>query len=360
MKSDKNNLLFFGELTPKSIHGASISNSINIEMLSTKFNIYEVEEVYDFTLHNIFSLNKIFSFFKLFLSFLFISIKKSYEFYYGVVYLSSFGMIKNITTGIVFKLTNPNGKIILHFHRSDFDIFYKKKINRILFYILNILVNKYIVLSEIQKKQLLKYNITNISVLYNTIENEINFNDLEYSKVSNNIMRITFISNLIKEKGIIELIKAIKILNLKYNNFYKLEIFGNKTNEILNEQINTLLLNDLNIKIHNPITGNEKFNKIFNSDILILPSYNEGLPLTLLECIYLDKPIIISNVGYISEVLGEDYPLYCKPKCVDSIVNKLQFFTDEYFKPVKHLNTKKNYFNYSREEHKISIQKIFN
>jgi glycosyltransferase involved in cell wall biosynthesis len=360
LKNNKNNLLFFGELTPKSIHGASISNSINIGMLSTKFNIYAVEEVYDFKLHNIFSLNKIFLFLKIFLSFLIISIRESYKFYYGVVYLSSFGMIKNIATVIIFRLTNPKGKIILHFHRSDFDIFYKKRLNRILFYILNILVDKYIVLSEIQKKQLQNYNFTNLSVLYNTIENEINLNDLEHIKVSNNTMRITFISNLIKEKGIIELIEAIKILNLKYNNFYKLDIFGNKTNEILNEQINTLLLNDSNIRIHNPITGIDKFNKIFNSDILILPSYNEGLPLTLLECIYLDKPIIISNVGYISEVLGEDYPLYCKPRCVDSIINKIQYFTDEYFKPSNHLDTKKNYSNYSREEHKISIQKIFN
>lgn len=358
--TQKDNLLFFGELSPKTIHGVSISNSINLDMLSEILNIYTIEEVYDFRLHNTFSLYKIFLFFIKLPQLLFYSLKRSYKYFYGVIYLSTFGIIKNILTVLIFKIFNPKGYVFLHFHRSDFDFFYKNKINRILFNILNNLVYNFIVLSDSQEKQINKYNITKISVLFNTIENEINLNDLNYLPNNENVLRITFIGNLIKEKGIIELIKAVKILNKKEKNFYKLDIYGNKTNNDINLEIDSLLFNESNMTLHSPIFNNNKFDKIYNSDLLILPSYNEGLPLTLLECLYLNKPIIITNVGYISEVLGDEYPLYCKPRSVDSIIKAVENYTNVYFKKPVDLDTKKHYFKFSRSQHKINILNIFN
>lgn len=357
---NKDNLIFFGELPSRTIHGASISNAINLEMLSEILNIYSIEEEYIFKSHNSFSFNKIYLFLKTFFIFFKTCINNSFKFYYGVIYLSTFGIIKNILCVFVFKLTNPNGKVILHFHRSDFDSFYNKILNKTLFLALNSLTHNYILLSDNQKKQFNKYNINNTSVLYNTIECEIDTKNLkEYSK-NKNIIRILFISNLIREKGIIELINAIKILNNDYKNIYQLEIFGNNTNEKLDIELNTLLHNESNIVINEPISKIDKFNKIFNSDILILPSYNEGLPLTLLECIYLNKPIIISNVGYISEVLGDDYPLYCIPKSVESIIINIQKFTELYFKREINLNINKYYYFFSRDQHKIKLHNIFN
>ncbi|RPI76342.1 MAG: glycosyltransferase, partial [Desulfobacteraceae bacterium] len=42
-------------------------------------------------------------------------------------------------------------------------------------------------------------------------------------------------------------------------------------------------------------------------DLLIMPSLREGLPLTLLEAMYLKVPVIASNVGGIKEVLTNDH-----------------------------------------------------
>jgi glycosyltransferase involved in cell wall biosynthesis len=118
-------------------------------------------------------------------------------------------------------------------------------------------------------------------------------------------------------------------------------------------------MGDLNISLNGPIMGLDKFNKIFNADVVILPSYNEGLPLVLLESIYIGKPIIISKVGYIEEVLGVDYELYCEPRSVDSLV--LAF---ERFLKIDNQNITTNFIGlwnkrFSHSLHKKKLHEIF-
>jgi glycosyltransferase involved in cell wall biosynthesis len=96
-----------------------------------------------------------------------------------------------------------------------------------------------------------------------------------------------------------------------------------------------------------------------SSDLIILPSYNEGIPLILLEAIFLGKAIIISNVGYINEVLGIDYPLFCYPGDVNSISS-----TIEKAIPFVKNNTFSNtlsalYAPFSFHNHKINLLKVF-
>jgi glycosyltransferase involved in cell wall biosynthesis len=90
-----------------------------------------------------------------------------------------------------------------------------------------------------------------------------------------------------------------------------------------------------------------------------LPSYNEGLPLVLLESIYLGKPIIISKVGYIEEVLGVDYELYCEPQSVDSLI-----LTFERFVKIDNQNIATNFVDlwnkhFSHSLHKKKLHEIF-
>ena len=42
-----NKILFFGELAPNIIHGISLANRLNVDLLSDKFNINIVEEKND-------------------------------------------------------------------------------------------------------------------------------------------------------------------------------------------------------------------------------------------------------------------------------------------------------------------------
>ena len=144
MKDNKKKILFFGELPPLTVHGVSISNEINLKMLEEEYNVTVVCELYSLRNHNSGYLTKFYLFIKSYLIFIKKNFQNKYDFYYGVIYLSTLGILKNILVIFIFKLLNRNSKIVLHFHRSDFNIFIKKKVNKILFDFLNIYINKYI------------------------------------------------------------------------------------------------------------------------------------------------------------------------------------------------------------------------
>jgi glycosyltransferase involved in cell wall biosynthesis len=115
------------------------------------------------------------------------------------------------------------------------------------------------------------------------------------------------------------------------------------------------------IILNGPIYNEQKMSLIKNAKFTILPSYNEGVPLTLLESISVGTPMIITNVGYVKEVLGDNYPLYCKAKDINSIIscfnsfekidNKLEF-KSYLFQIYKN--------NFSHKFHQDQLLKIFN
>ena len=47
-------------------------------------------------------------------------------------------------------------------------------------------------------------------------------------------------------------------------------------------------------------------------DCLILPSFNEGLPLVLIECLSIGIPFITTKVGAIEDLLIKNYPYVCE------------------------------------------------
>ncbi|MGG4036977.1 glycosyltransferase family 4 protein [Heyndrickxia ginsengihumi] len=117
---------------------------------------------------------------------------------------------------------------------------------------------------------------------------------------------ILFLAVLIKRKGILDLINSSALIIdelKKFNKEVKFTIAGD--GELLNESID--LVTQLGLKENFYFLGwvdnKKKAELLRKADLFILPSYNEGLPLSIIEAMSYGVPIISTNVGSINEAV---------------------------------------------------------
>jgi glycosyltransferase involved in cell wall biosynthesis len=351
-------LLFTGELPPNSINGISYSNKINLDILKQIFQIYIIEDQVNLADHKKFTIKKVYKNLQTFIKILKSSIIHNFKYFYLVLPTSTLGILKTILFIIIFKTFNYNSKIVLHLHRGDLSKFIKKSsINSILLNICFKFSYKFITLSEIDKKYLIqcfpkyKYIFTNLTNA--TLQNlRIDFNK-NYNDIQTNFI---YVSNYIEEKGILDLLDTFKLCG----NDFKLSCYGNFTDNKLKEKI--LTYSSDNIFINGPIYDDIKFIKIRESDCLILPSYNEGMPLILIESMSVGTPFITTSVGFINEMIYEGYPFIYENTKPTSLFEMVQKFAQQNFDDYSELSKKLlNYYkeNYSLNVHEIKLKKIF-
>tara|TARA_Y100000739_G_C20588962_1_gene456871 strand:- start:333 stop:1469 length:1137 start_codon:yes stop_codon:yes gene_type:complete len=115
-------------------------------------------------------------------------------------------------------------------------------------------------------------------------------------------IKILFPSRILKEKGILELIKACHLLK-KENYDYTLFIAGDiqyiKDKKLLNDF--RKLLQGLSVEILGEVSNMKSIYK--DMDLVILPSWREGLSKALLEAASMQKGIITTNTPGCSDIV---------------------------------------------------------
>ena len=124
----------------------------------------------------------------------------------------------------------------------------------------------------------------------------INLNNYNYNSNKFYSNKFIYIGRLLKDKGIIELIEAIKIISLNNKNKIKFVFVGNFDEDnpsSINKNDFMKFINNYNIEYH-PFSENiiDFYNQ---SDALILPSYREGTPRVVLEAMALGVNVLTSN-----------------------------------------------------------------
>lgn len=197
-----------------------------------------------------------------------------------------------------------NKKLIIHMHGAEFHEFYRVSPGFLKKRIVNLLKKSDMVLAlgNQWKNRILDIEpSTNVKVLKNAVDIP-----LITEKVSNtNTIQILFLAVLIKRKGIIDLVYAADILvnklSDKWNLVFNIGGSGSEESEV-KELVKKLGLNE-NFKFYGWIGNAEKSDLLSKSDIFVLPSYNEGLPMSILEAMSYGLPIISTKVGSIDEAV---------------------------------------------------------
>ena len=138
------------------------------------------------------------------------------------------------------------------------------------------------------------------------VGNPVELNPMLSTQNNSGILNLLFLGMICDNKGIFDLIHY-----LRNNKYFRLDLIKLKIGG--NNQIDKLqkLLIDQNLNAHIHFCGwvkdDYKDQLLSECDLFILPSYFEGLPVSILEAMAYTKPIIATKVGGIPSVVKEGF-----------------------------------------------------
>ena len=147
-----------------------------------------------------------------------------------------------------------------------------------------------------------KFNPQNVS------KNRDILNGLK-ERLAPDVKIIGFVGRLVKDKGLVELLDAWKILSEKNNKIHLLLIGPKEERDSLPEECISYARDCKSISILGLIKEIESYYSIM--DIFILPSYREGFPTVILEASAMELPVICSSkTGCIDSILENETGLF--------------------------------------------------
>lgn len=144
-------------------------------------------------------------------------------------------------------------------------------------------------------------------------------------KKTNKKFTFLLISRLIHDKGILEYIDAIKLLKEKGVEA-DFQILGNKDTEHKRGISEELISDWIDNNIVEYLGSTDDVRPFINqADCVVLPSYREGTPRSLLEAASSAKPIVATNVAGCTNVVKDNVNgLLCKVKDAKDLADKLE------------------------------------
>jgi glycosyltransferase involved in cell wall biosynthesis len=170
-----------------------------------------------------------------------------------------------------------------------------------------------------------------------TIHNSIDVENFKPINIDLNEKQLLYFGTIIRKKGVLELAKAFNLL-VKEQPEVNLLLIGKDIVDIF-DKVSTLELfyNILSKQakaqvIHIPeVPYHEIKTYIAQAHIVVLPSFAEAFPMTWLETLALEKPLVSSNIGWATELMIDGVTGYTvDPKNHQEFASKLlELLNDE-------------------------------
>lgn len=173
--------------------------------------------------------------------------------------------------------------------------------------------------------------------------------------------RIAYMSNLMEEKGILDVLDALIILDdtMNFHALFAGEIEDN-IKELVLSKIGALK-NKAEYMGH--IEKEEKFNMLYASNIFILPTYYsmEGQPIALLEGLAAGNILITTRHAGIPDIINESHGYFVQKKSPQDIADALQIINKDLIGNLKKFSNNNTCYalsSFSEEKFVNKIEKI--
>jgi len=167
--------------------------------------------------------------------------------------------------------------------------------------------------------------LSNVTV----IENPVRPLPIRRTGHDDGTLRLLYLGAVARTKGIFELLDALADHKEELMGRVHLDIGGCGIDDNrMYEFIDRYGLAPL-VTTHGWVTGEAKLRLLGNNNILVLPSYSEGLPIALLEAMAAGMPVIVTPVGGIPEMITDGLNgIFVAPKDKESIFRAIMHFID--------------------------------
>jgi exopolysaccharide biosynthesis WecB/TagA/CpsF family protein len=209
--------------------------------------------------------------------------------------------------GIMMLAVKPfKTRTVLHLHAAEIIPMYQRisGLNRFLVRRVFMMADRIIVLGDVWRQWLIGtvgIPANRIDIVHNGVPD---FSGQRVERPVDAPVRLLFLANLHPRKGLGDLLPALASLS-GLQTAWRLRVAGGGDDARLREQAQQLGIDD-RVTFLGWIDHAQAQTELGQADIVALPSYEEGLPLVILEALAAGVPVVTTPVGAIGEVLTHD------------------------------------------------------
>jgi glycosyltransferase involved in cell wall biosynthesis len=161
-----------------------------------------------------------------------------------------------------------------------------------------------------------------VTVVYNAVAVP---EENQYNSASKNML---FLGVVGQRKGVYDLLQAVKQIDSKLPADVKRFIYGPDFEKKVEVAIAEQNLSE-RVKYCGWLAAEEKERVFADTAVNILPSYNEGLPMTILECMAHGIPNISTNVAAIPEAVNSRNGILIRPGDIDHLARAIEMMMSD-------------------------------
>lgn len=194
--------------------------------------------------------------------------------------------------------------LIYHLHGGGFMHFYARRRGAVRRWLIRFIFDRasaVVVLSDEWRRRIqgLTRN-RSIHVVANPIDPAL----LQYERLAAPSRTVLFVGRLVEQKGVLDLVEAFAAFHREHSD-WRLQFAGQGDIEAIRTRARELGVED-HIDFLGWVTGAEKLKYLAHAGIFVLPSWVEGLPMSILEAMAMGLPIVATRVGAVPEVIEQD------------------------------------------------------
>lgn len=238
---------------------------------------------------------------------------------------SYFSFVRKSMVVLLAKLFRK--RVILHVHGAEFILFYKKSGWFLQYFIRSVMkqCNCILALSYQWKKDLQSISpLSDVRVVYNPTILRSLCSD-SFLPDSSSPVKFLFMGRIGKRKGVYDILQALQYIRAQN---FEIQLYGDGELESVANLIQQNQLQD-RVKLCGWIDGVTKDSVFRQADVLLLPSYNEGLPISVLEALAYGLPVLSTTVGGISEAVEEGVNGFLiQPGHCEALAERIEFLSE--------------------------------